>query len=264
MSSIVRPIAGRAMHLQITPRPSNLGESREIMRLLSQFGEIEHYQNFKYAEHPLPNTAIVMYKEKEAADDLLRRSPIRFRMGRASAFLNQEAAEKGVQEHDQSQATPPEAEDAAPLPRGPLGAPFGLGGGQTRSMSTAHQVPRPRHDPRRTQLPFAPILDHGPSIPESRIFQIQVNISTRNLRDHVNFGHYHGNFAIDTKMVGQGDLAKKVPTPGLSNIDWKAFEKPWHVTRAEIARDTTGPTRRRRFGELWEEGQKQKEKEKEP
>ena len=57
-------------------------------------------------------------------------------------------------------------------------------------------------------------------------------------------------------MVGQGDLAKKVPTPGLSCVDWKAVEKPWHVVRLERERDKSGPKARRRLGELWEEGKK--------
>ena len=45
MTSLARPIAKRAVHLRITPRPSNISDSREILRLVSQFGEVEYYKN---------------------------------------------------------------------------------------------------------------------------------------------------------------------------------------------------------------------------
>ena len=57
-------------------------------------------------------------------------------------------------------------------------------------------------------------------------------------------------------MAGQPDLAKRVPTPGLSCTDWKAVGKPLHVTRVEKERDATGVRKRVRLGVLWEGGRK--------
>ena len=67
MASLVRPTAGRAVHLRITPRPSNLGESREILRLISQFGEVEYFRNLKYDALSMPNASLVIFKDEEAA-----------------------------------------------------------------------------------------------------------------------------------------------------------------------------------------------------
>jgi hypothetical protein len=217
------------------------------MRLLSQFGEVEYYKNLKYEELSQPRSATIIYKDEEAANECLRRSPIRFRMGRATGPPKAEESE-AAQDHSPAS----EADNEASIPRGPIGTPFGLGM-QTRSMSTSHhQLPKPPRSSQRLYMPFESPPE--PQLaPGSRIFEIVVNRSSRNYRDRVNIAHYHGPFAIDTKMAGQGDLAKKVPTPGLSCVDWKAVEKPWHVIQTEKERDKNGLKARRRLGLLWEE-----------
>ena len=69
MAYLARPIANRGVHLRITPRPSNLGESKEILRLLSQFGEIDYFKSLKYDGQglALPNIGLVIYKDEEGA-----------------------------------------------------------------------------------------------------------------------------------------------------------------------------------------------------
>lgn len=39
--------AGRAVHVKIHPRPRNLSESREILRVLQQYGEVAMYKHLK-------------------------------------------------------------------------------------------------------------------------------------------------------------------------------------------------------------------------
>ena len=39
--------AGRAVHIKIYPRPRNLSESREILRVLQQYGEVAMYKHLK-------------------------------------------------------------------------------------------------------------------------------------------------------------------------------------------------------------------------
>ena len=235
------------MHLHISPRPSNLGEPREIMRLLSQFGEVEYYKNLKYEELSQPRSATIIFKDEDSANECLRRSPIRFRMGKATGPPKQEGSEQ--MQNDPSAA---QADNEASIARGPIGAPFGLGM-QTRSMSTSHhQLPKPPRSSQRMYMPFESPPE--PQLaPDSRIFEIVVNRSSRSYRDRINIAHYHGPFAIDTKMVGHGDLVKKVPTPGLSCVDCKAVEKPWHVIQTEKEREKHGLKARRRLGLLWDE-----------
>ena len=127
--------------------------------------------------------------------------------------------------------------------------PFGLEPDtphQRRYMSTT-TLPTPT--PRPIRMPFDP-----PSPPdtakedEERIFQIHTSRANRNFRDQINMGHYHGNFAIDGKMVGQGDLAKRVPVVGMSCVDWRARQRPWRFVKME----GEGREGRERLGVIWE------------
>ena len=262
-NSIARPTANRAVHLRITPRPSDLGESREVMRLLSQFGEIEYFKNMKYDILSAPTAALIVYKEEGAAQACLKRSPIRFRMGRAPALLRETVEEMRAAQELREENVPETANNGGggerKLPRGPLGTPFGLPS-QTRSIST-QQLPKPSRN--AVRMPFDPPPASAPSpIPspgsESRIFQIQTNPSFRAFRDQINWAHCHGAFAIDSKTFGQGDMAKKVPVLGLSCMDWRADQRPWRKVREERERETEGPMARRRLGEVWEEGERER------
>ncbi|KAK4543955.1 hypothetical protein LTR36_004729 [Oleoguttula mirabilis] len=206
LASLVRPTANRAVHLRITPRPSNIGESREIMRLISQFGEVEHFKNMKYDALSAPNTTIVIFKDEDAAQSCLKRSPIRFRMGKAP---------------------PPTTSTATP-------------GFNTSSSSPSQSTPNA----------------NAPD--EARIFHIQTNAARAHFRDQLNMAHYHGHFAVDGKSAAQQDLATRVPILGLSDVNWRAEDKPWKVTRMERERDGAyrGSGRRRGLMEMWAEGQK--------
>ncbi|KAK3674208.1 hypothetical protein LTR78_006055 [Recurvomyces mirabilis] len=163
-AAFVRPTANRAVHLRFTPRPSSLGESREILRLISQFGEVEHFKNLNYDALSAPNTAIVIFREAEAASHCIKKSPIRFRMGPAEQSQDPDTTEEGL-----------------------------------------------------------------------RLFQIQANTARINLRDQLNSSHFHGNFAIDGKNAAQQDLNHRVPMKGLSDVNWRAVDKPWDIVSREKA-----------------------------
>lgn len=46
-SSSIDGLLGSAVHIRIFPRPRNLGESREILRILEKFGEIVMFKHLK-------------------------------------------------------------------------------------------------------------------------------------------------------------------------------------------------------------------------
>jgi len=53
LDSIVnRSFAANAVHIKIFPRPSNIAESRELLRVLQTFGEVVHFRWLKV--HHLP------------------------------------------------------------------------------------------------------------------------------------------------------------------------------------------------------------------
>jgi len=40
-------LAQRSVHIRIVPRPANVGESREIFRILQRFGEMTMYKHLR-------------------------------------------------------------------------------------------------------------------------------------------------------------------------------------------------------------------------
>lgn len=238
MTSLVRSTASRALHLRILPRPSNLGESREILRLLSQFGEIEYFKNLKYDALSAPNTSLVIFKEESAAEACAHKSPIRFRMGKAPA-----GGEQNVSSPPVANARNPNAS-----PQGPYGPAFG--GNQNRTISS-HSDALPTPPERPLQTPFQP---PPPLAQESRIYQIESNYARAHFRDQINVGAYHGSFPIDTKSISQKELVKAVPIPGLSCVNWRAEDRPWRIVQKEKQRDVAGERRRRSLREVYEEG----------
>ncbi|KAF2767014.1 hypothetical protein EJ03DRAFT_163168 [Teratosphaeria nubilosa] len=225
MASLVRSTVNRAVHLKITPRPSNIGESREIMRLLSQFGEIEHYRSLKYDAISVPNTIIVIFRDVEGAENCMRKSPIRFRMGRGPT----EQLEQSRQESVEQRGSMPDQ----PADSGSRSNPFAAQ--QTRSLSTssANQARLPQPPPRQHSdaTGLTPKLERPPA--DSRIFQIDSNPSRMRFRDQLDISHFHGSFAIDTKSAAQQDLVYRCPSPGYSDLNWRAEDKPWFVRDKE-------------------------------
>lgn len=234
MASIVRSTTNRAVHLRIIPRPSNLGESREILRLISQFGEVEYFKNLKYDHLSAPNAALVIYKDEDAAQHCLRKSPIRFRMGKAVAG---ESASQPVEEHS--------PETASTTNDRPLDNPFSATDAATVSNA-------PNTDVSPAPAPMA-VPRQPPTLTDSHLYQIQIHPARVHFRDQINAGHYHGPFPIDTKSVAQGDLAKSVPLPGLSCVDWRAGDKPWRIVRQEQFREHESWNKRKSLRELYNE-----------
>lgn len=258
MSYLTRPLANRGVHLRITPRPSNLGETREILRLLSQFGEIDYFKNLKYDGQGLglPNVALVIYKDEEGARNCFRGSPVRFRMGKVKDANKareeiKEVVEEKTEVKDNSPSGPWGLGNAS-IKSTPRSAPFGFepdAPRQRRNLSTS-SLPTPARRPIR--MPFDPPSPHDTAVKqaeeEDRVFQIHSSSTHRNFRDQINMGHYHSSFAIDSKMPGQEDLSRRVPVLGMSCVDWRAKDRPWRFVRDEVE----GKGRKERLGALWE------------
>jgi hypothetical protein len=50
-------LAQRSVHIRIVPRPANLGESREIFRILQRFGEMTVYKHLRVCIPPALHTS---------------------------------------------------------------------------------------------------------------------------------------------------------------------------------------------------------------
>lgn len=222
------------------------------MRLMSQFGEVEHFKNMKYDELSAPNTVVIIFKEEGAARNCLQKSPIRFRMGRAPVKEVQSSIwGEGPTATPQATSASASTQLHSGLKTSPFNAPS-----QSRALST-NSLPRP---PRADQfsMPGFDITPPQQDVEEARIFQIRTNPARIHFRDQINTSHFHGRFAIDGKSAAQQDLAKSVPLLGLSHVNWRAEDKPWRIIEQEKRMDGAfrGSGRRRSLTELWEHGQR--------
>ncbi|MCJ1396544.1 hypothetical protein MMC18_009435 [Xylographa bjoerkii] len=77
-----KSLVGRAVHIKIHPRPRTVQESREVLRVLEQYGEVTMFKNLKYEPHaPAPNSALAIYRNAEAAERAMKASPVSFVFG---------------------------------------------------------------------------------------------------------------------------------------------------------------------------------------
>ncbi|KAL8839382.1 MAG: hypothetical protein Q9170_001776 [Blastenia crenularia] len=93
-------VAECSVYIRISPRPRNLAESREVLRVLQQYGEVVMYRHLKYeAPNPTPNAALAIYKTKNAAKDVVNASPIRFQLQQGSngwvSKISQDSSSQG-------------------------------------------------------------------------------------------------------------------------------------------------------------------------
>ena len=235
LPSIVRPVVNRAAHLRITPRPSSISESREILRLISQFGEVQFYKNLKYDTLSSPQSALVIFKEENAAANFLRKSPIRVRMGQAT-----------LEEPVDIPKAQPYRDLQAPMKNGPFDGPS--------SAEKAHQVSSGSLSVSSNQPQDA--LYHSKPSSDVKIFQIQTNSARVHFRDQINIGHFHGSFALDSDNPLRNHLKSRVPVVGLSNINWRAVEKHWRYIKREKDAEHEGRSRRKSLRELYDESSK--------
>ncbi|KAL8957996.1 MAG: hypothetical protein Q9193_004862 [Seirophora villosa] len=68
-----------SVHIRISPRPRNLAESKEVLKVLQQYGEVVMYRHLKYeAPNPTLNAALAIYQSEHSATSAVEASPIRF------------------------------------------------------------------------------------------------------------------------------------------------------------------------------------------
>ena len=69
--------AGRAVHISVSPCPSNIGESRKILSALRQYGDVLMYQHLKYDPATrAANTVLALYNQNAEAERLIQASPV--------------------------------------------------------------------------------------------------------------------------------------------------------------------------------------------
>jgi hypothetical protein len=229
----------------------DLEQSREILKLVSKFGEVEYYRNLKYDTLTHPNAAIVIFKHEKDAWEFQKNAPIRFRMGRAG--IKEEPKEHGRSERRTYEES---ITDGARRPRTEVfGNPAPSAMAQTRSMTTtANDLPRA--PPRPPVVPFQREVIEPRLIVDARIFQIITSPSRAVFRDQINFSHFHGRFIAAPLSIAQKSLVAVVPLPGLTRIDWRVEPPAWRRVNQAKEEEHKGPNRRKPLSEIYEERSK--------
>ncbi|TKX22767.1 hypothetical protein C1H76_4801 [Elsinoe australis] len=80
--SITRPLAPRAVAINIKPRLHNILQSSALLSVLKRrYGEVEHFKNYRYNYHePRPHICIAIFKDATSAEKLIRSSPLTFKV----------------------------------------------------------------------------------------------------------------------------------------------------------------------------------------
>ncbi|KAF2277821.1 uncharacterized protein EI97DRAFT_374163 [Westerdykella ornata] len=230
-------LATRSVHLRIQPRPANLSESREIYKVLQQFGEISTYKSLRYEYHnPAANSALAIFSTAEAAQRALDASPIRFALEKvvpdhfSTGAL--EGAKLGDEDIDSETQTPPPSQqpvkdgiddmlEASPLLTPPLPDDNNTTTSSTSSSSSSPTISKKKEAP----LPFESELQQKGKL-QTKWFQVTIDRSRVIHQDYVERQPYWKDFS-PMKSLAQEDLAKTVPLIGLSDVS----KRPPHAHR---------------------------------
>ncbi|KAF2017649.1 hypothetical protein BU24DRAFT_346093 [Aaosphaeria arxii CBS 175.79] len=253
-------LASRSVHLRIQPRPANLSESREILRVLQRFGEISTYKYLRYEYHnPADNIALAIYQDDHGAQQALNASPIRFALERVVVD------DVGLSGHKSSGGDlDDETAIAPPTPYTPGGS-SGLNSSSGNSEDDMDTLMRPSQLLTQSSLRNQTDASSSPSSSSSssaaaseqnnhnsaspspssssplplpfetpatrpptakKWFQVTVDRSRVIHQDFVERQPFWKQFE-PTKSTAQEDLAKVVPHPGLSDVS----KRPLHHHR---------------------------------
>ncbi|KAL8695100.1 MAG: hypothetical protein Q9218_000378 [Villophora microphyllina] len=119
------------------PRPQNLAESRQVLRVLQQYGEVVMYRHLKY-ESPTPtlNAALAIYRTQTSAHNVINASPIRFHLQHGdngwTSKISQDASLEGVNLKKSNGNEERENEDADGTPQE----------GSTSDLAEINRLPR--------------------------------------------------------------------------------------------------------------------------
>ncbi|RFU25613.1 hypothetical protein B7463_g10729, partial [Scytalidium lignicola] len=81
VESLARSLTARTVHVKMTPTPKTFSERREVLRVLERFGKVDVFKGLKYnAAAPSLNTFITVFEDQTSAEELLRVSPIRYKL----------------------------------------------------------------------------------------------------------------------------------------------------------------------------------------
>lgn len=212
--SVRRALAPRSVHLRIVPRPANLSESREIFRVLQQFGEVSTYKYLRYEyQNPADNVALAIFRDDSAAQAALDASPIRFALEKATSIAD--STEGPTVNPEDDEATLQDLTNIPPTP----GIEEMLRPSKilSHTLSIADTPSKP--DPPAPSMPFDPLQSSSTQVQKkwTKWFQITLDRSRAVHQDFIERQPYWKQFN-PMRSMAQVDLEKIVPHVGLSDV----------------------------------------------
>ncbi|KAL8796992.1 MAG: hypothetical protein Q9195_000763 [Heterodermia aff. obscurata] len=257
-----------AVHIRVYPRPRNLAESREILRVLEGYGKVVMYKHLK---------------DSSSAEKLIKDSPFRFKIekkGTEWTFAGSEIEghhTKDITAHsngdgsprleEKRQAIEEEKEEVASTAEAQESQDSD--GNQKMSATSKHpgrpigQVLPPKGS--LTDPSVLPSLAPGqqpslssdsasqasqPDGPRVRNFQLKIVPSVMNHQVYIERQGYYAEFMPDSKTIMGADLEDRVPLAGLMDCHVKKEEA--HL-RIRIDRKNSGVLEPFSIQRLWEE-----------
>ncbi|KAF2839454.1 hypothetical protein M501DRAFT_1057723 [Patellaria atrata CBS 101060] len=204
---VAAEVAARAVHLKIFPRPADIAESREVLRVLQYYGEVETYRNLRYERsYPAPNSALAIFQDAAAARRLLKASPVRFSL---------EPIQQGHEITDKSNED--EVND--------------IGVGHEGVATTKHDAADGADLAQSASSNVVSSAEEAKSSLKSRQFKLIADLSTTNHLDHIVWtSPYQGSYKYTSGLI-QDDLAKRVPLRALAEIELDRPSTPARLQR---------------------------------
>lgn len=227
-----RALATRSIFVRIIPRPANLAESREIMRVLKRFGEISMFKAMKYEyQRPLPNLAVVIYQDSHAAQAAMDASPIRFALEQDSSNESDlEQAHSASADHAAEDEDKDEVEGASEPPSDNIDDILRPSQLLSHTLTFPSVLAGPPPSP-PTPMPFDSTATTHPRTVRHKPFLVTVERSHVVHADYIERQPYYKQFH-PMQSVAHYDLANQVPHPGLSDVSKRppnAFRTPVRV-----------------------------------
>ena len=111
--------------------------------------------------------------------------------------------------------------------------------------------------------PQKPVNTASDSSQATQEFRLVISPSTQNHAAYISRQHYNGRFTLETRTIMGQDLEGRVPVPGLADLRWGVREVPLRIRnlRAEDEMNEGRGRWKRGLGEIWREGQGERERE---
>ncbi|KAF2140097.1 uncharacterized protein K452DRAFT_320151 [Aplosporella prunicola CBS 121167] len=271
--SALRAAVTKGVHLRIFPRPASLSESREVLRVLQQFGEVSTFKSLKFDPYTrAPNVCMAIYESADSAAKLLKASPLRFAIEHVVPETHDDAEEPADLTQPLSSLAPGQVEPAQSMEDAEFqenNEPSKAGAEEMIRPSqllfgTIESFGKPQgelqqEDAHALAENYAAVLEKAakesiepepqaaadaqpdtakPQPRHAREFHLTADVLEMNHRDYIERTWWYWPYRTRTRSFAYGDLYARGVPDGIADIHTDKPQQPWRIVqrfRNEIA-----------------------------